>query len=391
MNNLTRLMLGLAASLSALPALADERVIVSPAVAAAHSVPEANALRTQIRASRPGAAAGPKVTGTSVYPGTPGANAFRAYPPSCAADPLPDNWQTSTPTYTSPVTLYARDNPPTTSYLETVNVTVWRIACSSSSAPTTYNPNGLKNAMTLVRFDRASSFDHTTNIFPTFPYVYASQGGSAVSLVRVASEPNTVVSDTGFDVPLIDSTTYVLENYPYSGYNYFKFSDAFDLVIDPNVGGTPVTISVPDYDPTPSSYPDAFALLPLDGYIAAQWIGGPRNEGLLVQVAEQPQADGTTVRQLIFDLEAKDTNNDPMWLVGNAAFPVGTTSLNVNVSYLGNNLSVNPWGTVKIELPHCNQLNMTFQPSAQLPAPIASFSGLSEYDRLFSANGMVCE
>jgi hypothetical protein len=388
-------MLAFAASVAALPALADERVIVSADVAAAHEAGKATLLSPQVRASRPGAGAGPKVVGTTVYPGTPGANAFRAYPPSCAADPLPDNWQTSTPIYQSPVTLFARTPAGDASYLEAVNVTVWRIACSTSGNPTTYNPNGLDNAMTLVRFDRASNYDHDGDIFPTFPYMMVSQGGSATggqaSFVRVAMEPNTVVSETPYDSPLINSTTYVLENYPYVGYGYFKFSDAFTLVIDPNIGGSVIPITVPDYVPTQSTYPDAFALLPLDGYAAAQWIGGPRNEGLLVQVSEQPQADGSTVRQLIFDLETKDTNGDPLWLVGNAAFPVGTTSLNVNVNYLGNNLSVNSWGTAKIELVNCNKLDVTFQANAQLPSPIASFNGLSEYNRLFNANGMVCE
>jgi len=390
MKKLTRLMLALAASVISLPVLANERVILSAEGIAAHaaSVPTPGAPR--VRAAAPNAA-GPKVVGTNVYPGTPGANAFRAYPPSCAADPLPDNWQASTPIYSAPVSLYAVDKAREHFYFETVQITVWRIACSSSGAATTYNPGGLFNAMTLVRFDRSSQYDHNADIFPTMPQMLAQQGTGALAEVRMAVEPNTVISDTVYDTPIIDSTTFVLENLPYTGSGYFTFSDAFSLVVNPNIGTGVTPFTIPDYAPTQSTFPDAFALLPLDGYTAAQWVGGPRNEGLLVQVTEQPQTDGSTVRQVVFDLLTKDTNGDPLWLVGSASFPVGTPSLVVNLGYLGNQLTLTPWGTARIELVDCNHLDVTFTPNSQLPSPIASFSGLTTYERLFNANGMVCE
>jgi hypothetical protein len=390
MKKLTHLMLALAAGVIAFPVLANERVIMSADAIAAHNAVPAAALVARVRAPAPNAV-GPKVVGTSVYPGTPGANAFRAYPPSCAADPLPDNWQNSTPTYSKPVVLYATNPDRSQYYFETVTVTVWRIACSSSGAATTYNPNGLYNAMTLVRFDRAAQYDHDADIFPTMPQMLVSQNGAAVAAIRMAVEPNTVISDTVYDTPMVDSTTFVLENLPYTGSGYFKFSDAFSLVINPNIGQGVTPISVPDYAPTQATYPDAFALLPLDGYAAAQWVGGPRSEGLLVQITEQPQTNGSTVRQLVFDLLTKDTNGDPLWLVGNAAFAEGAQSLIVNTNYLGNQLTQSPWGTAKFELVDCNHLDVTFSPNSQLPSPIASFSGLSSYDRLFSANGMLCE
>jgi len=390
MKKSTRLMLALAASVVALPVLANERVILSAEGIAAHAAGVPSLGRPRVRAAAPNSA-GPKVVGTSVYPGTPGANPFRAYPPSCAADPLPDNWQASTPIYSAPVSLYATNEARSQYYFETVQITVWRIACSSSGAATTYNPGGLFNAMTLVRFDRASQYDHDRDIFPTMPQMLAQQGTGALAAVRMAVEPNTVISDTVFDTPIYDSTTFVLENLPYTGSTYFTFSDAFTLGVNPNIGTGVTPIIVPDYAPTQSTFPDAFALLPLDGYAAAQWVGGSRSEGLLVQVTEQPQTDGSTVRQVVFDLLTKDTNGDPLWLVGNAAFPVGTTSLTINTNYLGNQLALNPWGTAKIELVDCNHLDVTFTPNAQLPSPIASFSGLTTYERLFNANGMLCE
>lgn len=389
MKTSTRLILALAASVVSLPAFADERRIVSADVVAAHNAAAVAINASHTRAKSP--AGGPKVLGTTVYPGTPGANPFRAYPPSCAADPLPDNWQASTPIYSKPVGLFATNPTGSQQFIETVQVTVWRIACSSSGAATSYNPDGFANAMTLVRLDRSSQFEGHTDVFPRMPQFLATQGATAINGVRMAVEPNTVISEYPYDAPIYDSTTFVIENYPYTDSSYYTFSDAFVLGVNPNVGTGVTPINVPAYAPTQATFPDAFALLPFDGYAAAQWIGGPRNEGLLLQVTEQPQADGSTVRQLVYDLLTKDTNGDPLWLVGNAAFAVGQTSVTINTNFLGNQLVQNSWGTAKFELVDCNHLDVTFSPNAQLPAPIPSFSGLSTYDRLFSANGMLCE
>jgi hypothetical protein len=250
-----------------------------------------------------------------------------------------------------------------------------------------------------VRIDRDAANEGNRNHFPTFPIVQASQGsigfGTAgapnpASLVRLASEPNTVIAETPFDSPIFDSTTYVLENYPYTGSGFFKFSDTFTLRIDPQVGGViPLDLVIPDYNA--AEYPGAADLLPFDGYAAAQWVNGTLGHGLLVQITEQPQADGSTVRQLVFDLLTKDTHGDPLWLVGNASFLPFATSVTIQTNYLANNLVQVPWGTAKFELEDCNHLDVTFSPLAQLPSPIPVFSGLKTYDRLFSANGMLCE
>ena len=392
MKNPTCLMLALAAGVVAFPVLAAEHVKLDAAAAASHAA-AFTIQAPRIRATRPvgvkaANAAQVRVMGTQTLPGSPFANAFRAYPPSCAADPLPD--AASGTTYAQDVTLYARDGNGTP-YLESVTVTVWRIACSSSGQPTTYNPGGFANAMTLMRIDRAANFEGHRDIFPTFPLVEASQGGSAfgttASFVRAAVEPNTVISEVIYGSPVYDSTTYVLENYPYTGSGYFTFSDAFTLRIDPGITNVaPTDITVPAYAPPPQP-----AFREFDGYSAAQWINSTLNEGLLLQITEQVQADGSTVRQLIFDLLTQDLNGDPLWLVGNAAFNVGDTSVQVDTIYLGNGLSHNPWGTATFQIRDCNHLDVTFAANAQLPSPIPAFNGLTTYDRLFNPNGMVCE
>jgi hypothetical protein len=109
------------------------------------------------------------------------------------------------------------------------------------------------------------------------------------------------------------------------------------------------------------------------------------------QVAEQPQSDGSTVRQLVFDLLTQDLNGDPLWLVGSAAFTVGQSSVTVPAAYLGNGLSQHPYGSIKFEVTDCNHLDVTFTANSNLPAPIPTINGLTTYDRLFTPNGMTCE
>lgn len=399
MNNLIRLTLALAGVVSA-SAFAADAPQLSAADVAYHASGAAHVAQlskqrvlTPAAASQAGDTAGAKAMGTATYPGTPMANGFRAYPPSCAADPLPD--KASGPYYSVQVPLFVplANGGGTT---ETVTVTVWRLACSSSGTPTLYNPTGAYNAITLMRLDRSSS--STTNI-PTFPIVQASQGsiafGTAKSLIRVATEPNTVIADTPFNSALNVSTTYVLENYPYQGSGYFTFSDAFKLRIDPYLNGvSPFDITVPAYDPKQDTYPDAFAPIPLDGYAAAQWVNTTLNHGLIVQVAEGYDSANPRRRQLAFDLLTKDQNGNPFWLVGNAAFDdsaSGTTSLTLQAAYLDNGLAQKPWGTAKFELTNCNVMTVTFTPLGGLPAPVPTFSGAIEYGRLLSANGMLCE
>jgi hypothetical protein len=281
---------------------------------------------------------------------------------------------------------------------ENVTVTVWRIACSSSGSETPYNVDGGFNAMTLLRIDRDAANDHNASVYPTFPLLQVQQGNigysNPASVVRAAIEPNTFVSDGPFDAPVINSTTYVLENYIATADYQHLYSYALKLRINPAFDGAgtgSVEFTLPDYSPTQSTFPDAFAPLPLDGYAAAQWINTTLNEGLLIQVTEQPQSDGSTVRQMVFDLLTQDNNGDPLWLVGNAAFPVGQTSLPMDLIYLGNGLSHNPWGHATVSVKDCNTLEVTFAANAGLPAPIPGFDGLTEYQRIFSANGMVCE
>ena len=386
------LTLAIAASLAAAPALAATPTAATAAAPDA-AVAAAHARLAQAAKAVAALPAGPKAEGNNTYPGTPMANPYRAYPPSCAADPLPD--RASGPTWSARVPLYTRDANGNPVGSEEVTMTIWRLACSSSGLETPYNTDGGYNAMTLLRIDRDSANEGRSDVFPTFPLLQAAQGsiefGDDASLVRAAPEPNTVIADAMFDAPVYNSTTYVLENFPYGADYVHLYSYAFDLQVDPVSGDDPVVFNIPSYEPTQATYPDAFAPMPLDGYAAAQWNNADINEGVLVQVTEQHGAGGSMVRQVVFDLLSQDLDGNPLWLVGNAPFDEGDTSVTIPTIYLGNGLERIPFGTATVEMTDCNHLDITFVPQPSLDPSIPDFSGTTTYNRLFNANGMVCE
>ncbi|NCT66439.1 MAG: hypothetical protein GXC76_02215 [Rhodanobacteraceae bacterium] len=400
MKTLIRLSFAFAAGAVALSASADPRV---PLAASGHdSVP---ALRpSYVRAAAPGApqtatAATPKVMGSSTYPGVPAANGFRAYPPSCAADPLPD--KASGPTWSARVPLYATDASGR-AYTETVTATVWRLACSSSGGALTYNPTGAYNAMTLLRIDRDTQFEGDMNVWPTFPLVTASQGnigfGTSASVIRVAGEPNTVIAETAFDSPIYSSMTYVLENYPYQGSGYFTFSDAFKLRIDPALNGVnPVTLSIPAYAPTQATYPDAFAPLPLDGYLDGNWFDPAHSgEGMQISVFG---SDGP--RTVFAAWYTYDPLGLPFWLVAQATIQPGQVALdNMPVYYLtgggfagafGASANLKNWGTMSLRFTHCNRIDFSFNGRTDATTAGPGGSGTRTWQRAAVNNVSTCE
>src|SRR5690606_15406893 len=103
--------------------------------------------------------------------------------------------------------------------------------------------------------------------------------------------------------------------------------------------------NVPAYNPTNSTYPAAFQPREIDGYAAAQYLNSELGEGLLLQVTEQYDAQGSMIRQVVFDLLTLDLDGYPMWLIGNAAFEVGQKTLTLDLAYLDIDNQTVPWGT----------------------------------------------
>jgi hypothetical protein len=326
------------------------------------------------------------------------ANATRSYPPSCLADPLPTT--PSGPVTTFDMTLYTRDSGGNAVTPETVTISIWRMACSSSGNLAPYNIDHLDNAALLMRIARSNTNDGHSDVFPTFPSLTASQGGN-VAFVRAAMEPNTVVSDAPFDAPVFVSTTYVLENYPYTGSGYTYFNNDFTLNIDPafdNAGTGAQQVNVAGYQPNQTDYPAAFQDLPIDGYMSTAWYDTAHGgEGLMVQIYDN--ADHAT-RTLFAAWYTYDANGIPFWLAIQGVAAYGSKSFsNTPVYYYtdggfaGDFTSVtqHTWGTMNISFPNCTTMEFDFNGTADAVAGGPGGSGSRTWHRLADINGLNCE
>jgi hypothetical protein len=371
-------------------------------------------------ASRPGVAAEQATRARLLGPGSAAgtsqakeliANSARAYPASCFSDtqpsavgniePLPV--ATSGPTYGGAVTLYAYDttasSPDST---ENVTITIWRVACSSSGDKLSYNPDGGAVAATLMRITRTSS--GTTSKYPTFPSVRISQGSigfddpSYRDYVRVVEEPNTVIADTLVDAPVIYSTTYVLENYPYSGASIFALNQAFQIRFDNGYTNGQVIFNVPDYNPTASTYPAASQPMPINGYLSGSWYDPTHSgEGILTQIFD---VDGKS-RIFAATWYTFDNAGIPFWLVAQGTFNVGATSIaNMPVTYrtgggfAGNftpPTTLQTWGTMTVSFPSCQKMSFSYNGNASAVNGGPSGSGSKTFSRIGSINSLSCQ
>ena len=362
-----------------------------------------------VRSAAPAAATSKELTASS----------YRAYPASCFSDTLPSPSTAiqplpvtpTGPVYSSTVTLGT--NSQTTS--ENVTITIWRVACSSSGDVLSYNPDAGYVGATLMRIQRQAAYEGDTQIYPLYPDVRIAQGNitfdnpNFTDYVRVASEPNTVVSDTMVGSPVINSATYVLENYPNPSLGFFYFNNAFTIRFwngYTNSSGNPAsgsqfTISVPDYNPTSQTYPAAFAPMAVNGYLTGSWYDPTHGgEGMLTQVYDN--GDGAT-RTFFAAWYTFDQSGLPFWLVAQASFPIGTTQLqNVQVLYAtgggfaGNftpPIQRNVWGTMNVSFPDCQHIKFTYNGSTSTVSggPGGSNTTGITWTRLGSINSLSCQ
>ncbi|SFN67749.1 hypothetical protein [Dokdonella immobilis] len=346
--------------------------------------------------------AGPKSTNAinTATPVLPVANPVRAYPPSCLADPLPD--QTLGPVYSKAVVLpQVTASTGQISGSESVTIKVWRVACSSSEFFT---------SATLLRIERSGSLNGRLDIYPLFPAVEAAQGNIVFSddpdyllnLVRIPTEPNTVIADTLTFSPVPFSSTFVLENYDSASAGFFDFNLAFSLRFDNLLTGGNSDLyflDVPAYSPTVGTYPAAFQNLPISGYMSTNWFdpdaGG---EGIILQIYE---VGGDTQNLVVsFTWAAYDPSGIPFWLSGQVTIARGAKSANATMFYrTGGGLGGNageasepiPWGTATVSFPDCNTMVLTYASTQGLPAGVPTGSGTRTWSRIANVNALSCE
>jgi hypothetical protein len=400
MRALIRVTLALAAVVVC-PSIQAEPAKLPPEAAAAHAtagLAHRQKLADLMKQSRAGA--GVDAVTARTLSGPRIANPYRAYPPSCLADPLPDTASGPATTFTMP--LYTRDSGGNPMTPETVTVTLWRMACSSSGNTTPYNTDRGANAALLMRIQRDSTVDGHTDVFPTFPFLTSNQASTTGNLVRAAMEPNTVVSDGPFDAPVYVSTTYVLENYPYSGSGLTLFNYDFTLLIDPVIDANCTgcqSLNINGYNPDQQHYPAAFQNLPIDGYMSSSYFDPAHSgEGFLLEVFDNP---GGTTRTVFVAWYTYDPNGIPFWLVAQGTFPIGANSVvNVPVYYytgggfagdFGANTDSHVWGTMSFGFPDCGHMTFTFNGQTDATTNGPSGSGTRTWVRLADINGLWCE
>lgn len=405
MNALIRVTLALAVGALACPVFAaDAPTKLGPEAGAAHASAGAvhRAKLDAVRSARSASANsgnGTAAVNTTVS-GPRLANPFRAYPPSCSADPLPT--EPTGPYYSADMPLYTRDAAGNSYTPEIVSIYIWRMACSSTGNLAPYNTDGGDNAITLMRIDRASS-NPDRNIFPTVPFITSNQGNFSGNLVRIAAEPNTVISEAPYDSAILFGTNiYVLENYPFDNAGYTFFNYDFDLLIDPVLDNacTGCTLfEIAGYVPTQGTYPAAFQNLPIDGYMSSAWFDPAHaGEGVLTEIYDN--AGGTT-RTMFAAWYTYDPNGIPFWLVAQGTFPIGANSIvNVPVYYytgggfagdFGPNANTNIWGTMSFSFSDCGHMTFTFNGQTDATTNGPAGSGTRTWVRLADINGLWCE
>jgi len=332
----------------------------------------------------------------AAQPGQPRVNPVRTYPPSCLADPLPDT--PSGTLYRNENVLLAATDGGGNFFNETATVTIWRVACSSA---TTFN------SATLMRVTRRPQFEGDDDVYALMPGIEVAQGtigfgnSSGQSLIRVAAEPNTIISDVMADTPIIFSTTYVLENYPYVGAGFFDFNLPFSVRFDNFFPTNRYTFinNIPLYVPGAGTYPDAFSDLPLNGYLGANWYDRNNSgEGMFVRINENESTPAILSLEIAW--YTFDNTGTPYWLYGGADFNRGARSVTAPVGYwsggsfagTGTGTSVAAlWGSITMTFQSCNNMRFTFASVGGLPAGVPNGSGTRNFTRLGNQNGLPCE
>jgi hypothetical protein len=310
-------------------------------------------------------------------------NPDRSYPPSCLSLPLPQT--VSGPFQQVVKSLADIDGNEAglngqTGYFENVQVTVWRVACSSN-----------KSAV-VVALDRPGNRENTLPA-PDVPAPYGTQPNRNLVPLRIIREPNTIQAYEGGDT-IFGSDVYILEKVSGSA---FDFDAAFTLSLDTialNGDTLRTNISIPAYNPAQN--PGAALALEITGYVAGAWYDPAKGgEGLLFDVGER--ANGT--RFAFFAWFTYDKQGFPYWIVGNADIPAGARTITIPALVFDQGgfagaftppLPSQAWGSVTFTFPSCNALTLQFA-STLTSTTIPTGSGTRNWIRLTGVNGFSCE
>jgi hypothetical protein len=319
-------------------------------------------------------------------------NIFRAYPPSCLADPLPSD--PTGPVWSTVVGLavVGAENDP--NHGEGDTISFWRSPCVMGSA-------------LLGKITRPAGVTGSAPhpLFPQFYVIDGTQSGYA----RLSTEPNTVrsaiVSQTDY-VALTgtDEIVFVFENYPSTP--LLNYSDALTIAVaglpcgfsSCPPGGGP-SIEIPAYDP--ALYDAVSKPIPISGYLAGNWYDPAHSgEGAQTEIGERQGTDHyQTSRYITFAWYTYDASGAPFWLFGLGNFNAGDRTATIDLAYSTDGgfagskgaASVFEWGTVVVDFPGCNAMHFEFNSLGSVPTAVPHGSGTRMWQRLSQINGLTCE
>jgi hypothetical protein len=303
----------------------------------------------------------------------PTLNPYRAYPPSCLALPFP---AVAGPTTTARVTVDTVNEFFQIVGTETVSYIFWRTPCSGGPAAL------------LGEVVRDQALQGTLPV-PIFPLVLGTQGSAVDVPIRLAAEPNTIVSFlVPGGTPVLREQLFVFENTV--NLTQLDFSASISLTIN---GTQPVSGTIPAFDP--NQYANAFLPMQISGYQTGNYADPTAgDQGVQVEVAESPIAGQRTI---VFAWYTYDSSGIPYWLFNSASVNVGDRSVSMQLGYFGGggfvsgNGSAALWGNITVSFPDCNHMNVTYGSAAGLPNSTPQGSGTRTFSRITSINGTTCD
>jgi len=305
----------------------------------------------------------------------PSPNPYQEYPPSCVAYPLPTVGNND-PVWSVDVNEPTRDNSGAVVGSEIVRFFFWRTPC-----------DGNKSAL-IGLADRNQQVQGTSPA-PDFPAISVQQGNFG-GTVRVAEEPNTIVSSIAAGTALPNFQYFILENGVAANGAPVLVDYSQSLLL--TIGGAPsATIGIPAYDS--SQYPSSFLTMQISGYqtgnYADQTAGG---QGVQIEVANGTPGQ----RVIVFAWYTYDASGTAYWLFNSVSFTPGARYVSLPLGYYSGGTFVGGsgtgalWGNVTVSFPDCDHLLVAYQSESGLPAGTPQGSGTRTFTRITSINGASC-
>jgi len=306
-------------------------------------------------------------------------NPDRAYPPSCLSVNL-SNYLNGTYPIIAFRPVVASEIPASRSFsLETLNAVIQRVPCEAG-----------RSAVLLYVSRQATA---NPNALALIPVATVAQGPISNQPIRLAREPNTIVSTAIFS-PITTDATFVLENIV--GQPRIDFDKPFTLTLQ-DFDVAPIAVLVGAYNSAqyPSSSPMA-----ISGYHAGNWFDALHSgEGAQTEVLEIGAPNTPNNRVMTFAWYTYDLSGVPFWLFGAGVFSQGQKSVSIGMSYsynggfagnFGAAAAGAAWGNVSVQFVDCNTMQFTYQSDTGLPSGVPLGSGSKTWTRASSISGVTC-